>query len=497
MIDQYKAFFLSKEMLEITPYAAAIVEDDVESFARAFEPYVNESLMIDPIEIAAAYNSNDVFTYLITTYDYSDYHNPFNLTLPIVLVIFEREHMLVDALEKIPFEGNAILMMYEFMLEMKEASYFKEFYNVYKIPEDYRIALLKATMHYEDLFKYMVETKDYDECLEESVIVHDIVAYHQHLLPYIAFIDDITDYVDLEAMVPILEIEDETLFKDTIDFMLNRKLDLNAHNAFGLTFFHEALRHGAHASYLYHLLECGANPFFKTTRGYPASHQLLFRDVEFTLDLSRLVDFDAKDLFGLTLKDYDTLQRKTTLQLLDVLLVVKLMLNMDESAIYELEYGEFFDLADVHGIDVFINAYTVIAFENETIKTRFCEHFERRFNIEDVTPLEQSLKDAFIYDADTTVELLDDILALDDDTLATLAEYAKTHETALKIATDGPEINKAAKIEFTIANDGTITKHATVTSHYIDVYYIHTYYGVPLKNITYTPKLSKKERFLN
>ncbi len=159
MINQYKDFFLSEEMIEITPYAKSIIDDDLESFVQIFESYTDKDLMIDPIEICAAYNSARVFDYLINTYDYSDYFNPFRLTLPMVLIIFEREELLIEALDKIPFSVNQFLMMYEYMIQTKDLDYFKQFYDAYGLDSKERKELLKIALDNEDVFAYLIRQK--------------------------------------------------------------------------------------------------------------------------------------------------------------------------------------------------------------------------------------------------------------------------------------------------------------------------------------------------
>ncbi len=497
MIEQYKAFFLSDELKDVTPYAESIIEQDLEGFVRIFEPFADNDLMIDPIEIAAAYGSEEIFQYLIKTYDYSDFYNPFRLTLPIVLMIFERESMLVDALDQIAFTSYQHLVMYEFMIQTKELDYFKQFYKAYGIEKSHRTDLLKASLQQVEVFDWLIKLPAFRSLRKKDTVLYEIIAYHQNLLEYIEDVEDLSTVFDIESFVPILKLDDEALFKKTIDFILARNLDLNAMNEFGLTFFHEALRHALNPSYIYYLIEKGANPFFKTSKGYPSSHQLLFQDANFCLELSRYIDFEAVDLLGLKLKDYDVLQRKTDLQLLDVLLIVKLVLNMDESAIYELDNAEFFDLAAVHGIDTFLNAYSVIVFENSHIKDNFELAFSQTIEVDDVEPLKETLEDAFIYDVDQALELVNDLIALENDDFEQLVTFAKKNQTILKITTDGVDINKIGHIEITIDKTGHITKQATVHTNYVDVYYIHKYYGIPLENIEYNPPITKDMRFLN
>ena len=497
MIEQYKAFFLSEELKDVTPYAESIIEHDLETFVRAFEPYADKDLMIDPIEIAAAYGSEEIFNYLIITYDYSDFYNPFRLTLPIILMIFERESMLIDVLDQVNFSSYQHLIMYEFMIQTKELDYFKQFYKAYGIEKKHRVDLLKAALQQVEVFDYLVKLPAFRHQRKKESLLYEIIAYHQNLLEYIEDVEDLSKLFTIESFVPILKLDDEALFKKTIDFILARNLDLNAMNEFGLTFFHEGLRHAANPSYIYYLIEKGANPFFKTSKGYPSSHQLLFQDANFCLELSRYIDFDAVDLLGLKLKDYDVLQRKTDVQLLDILLIVKLVLNMDESAIYELDNAEFFDLAAIHGIDTFLNAYSVIVFENTHLKDRFELELGQIIEVDDVEPLKETLEDAFVYDEEHTLELVNDLIALEDEDFDKLIAFAKKYHTTLKISTDGVDINKIGHIEITIDDSGTVNKQATIHTNYIDVYYIHQFYDIPLENIDYIPPVSKDMRFLN
>ncbi len=497
MIEQYKQFFMSDELTDITPYAQAIIDDDVEAFVQVFEPYADKELMIDPIEIAAAYGSEAVFDYLVKTYDYSDYHNPFRLTLPVVLIVFERESMLVDALDAIPFGAQQMLAMYEHMVDHKDVDYFKQFHKAYGIDKKHRRDLVKISLNNEDVFSYLIHLAPYKKHLKHESIVYEIIAYHQNMLSYIEDIEDLSEHFEIDAFVPVLKLTDKALFERTIDFMLARKLDMNTINEFGLTFFHEALRHAANPDYVFYLYEKGGDPHRRTDRGYPSAHQMLFQAAGFCLELSSIVDFDEEDYFGLTLADYDTHQRKTKLQLLDVLLVVKLVLNMDESAIYELDNAEFYDLAGIHGIDLFLNAYSVIAFENASLRERFQFEMGSDIEVDDVTPLKDTLGEAFPFDIDSSLELINDLIALEDDDFEALARFARENRTRLVITTDGADVNKIGHVEIVIDKDGSITKNATVHTNYLDVYYLHQYYDIPLENITYIPPVSKGQRFLS
>ncbi len=496
MINQYKDFFLSEEMIEITPYAKSIIDDDLESFVQIFESYTDKDLMIDPIEICAAYNSARVFDYLINTYDYSDYFNPFRLTLPMVLIIFEREELLIEALDKIPFSVNQFLMMYEYMIQTKDLDYFKQFYDAYGLDSKERKELLKIALDNEDVFAYLIRQKAFKRFLKSEDVIYEIISYHQNMLEYIEPIDDLSQHFDSDDLINVLKIDDENLFRKTIDFLVTRKIDLNAFNEFGLTFFHEALRHAKYASYIYYLFDRGANPFFKTTKGYPSSHQLLFRPSDFTLELSRIIDFEANDLLGLKLTDYDHLQQKRSVKLLDVLLVVKLILNMDESAVYELDRYEFYDLSSIHGIDPFEHAFSLLVFENAQMKERFSYQLGYKFETESVEMLKETLKDVFLYDEDVSLELLHDVFDEEASLQEELMAFAKENKTTLKLTTDHVDINKIGHVEISFLPDGSMEKHATIHSHFIDVYYVYKYYDIPLENIVYAPKISKNQRFL-
>lgn len=497
MINQYKEFFLSQDLIAITPYALSIIEDDVEGFVQAFEPFKEEEILIDPIEIAAAYKSEKIFDYLIHEYDYSEFFNPFRLTLPVILVIFERDEMLFDALEHIPFTNEQWLGMYEFMLQTKEADYFIQYYKAYQLDKSLQLDLLISALDNPIAFDFLLKQKGFKKFLKHEALIYEIICYHQAYLEKIEAIQDLSIYFDIEDFVPILKLDDHEAFIEALSFIVNRNIDLNKINEFGLTFFHEALRHAASPKYVFNLFDKGANPFFKTSRGYPSSHQLLFRDSEFTLELSRIIDFDAQDLFGLTLKDYDHLQRKTALQLLDILLVVKCVLNMDESAIYELDYAEFYDLSSIHGVDPFMNTYTLLLFENTLLKQHFKDKFNGVFDLEEPDELIDSLKEQFIYDGKSTLEMMNDLLILEESDYDKISQFAKDYQTTIKITTDDIELNKTAHIEVTFDKDGTVKKYATIYSNYIDVYYIHRYFNVPLDHITYSPNVSKHQRFLN
>jgi hypothetical protein len=497
MYKDYKQFFYTDELIDLVPYAESVLNDDVEAFAQSYEPYADQTLLIDPIEIAIAHNSIKIIDYLLDSYDYANYSNPFGLVLPVILMVLDRDSLLVDILDTITFDDDHYLLMYEHMMVSKDKDYFLQFFKIYGIDESLEEDLLITSLSHQTIFDYLRTKKPFKKHLKSEAVVYEIINFFPSMLSTIASVTDLNTMFSPDAFIPVLRLEDETLFQETIDFIAARGVTFNDLGAYGLSFFHEALRHAVKPSYIHYLVDKGADITQKTSRGYAPSHQLLFRDAAFTLELSKLIVFDAQDYFGMTLKDYDHLQRKANLSLLDILLVVKLAFNMDESAIYELSQDEFFDLADKHGIRLFINAFNVIVFENTYLKEQFEYQETPNVPAQDTGALQDTLEDAFIYDYDHTLELMLDYFDKDNQDIETiLATFAKDNNTGLKVTTDTFEINKVGHVEVTVLNDGSTERHATVQSNYLDVYYIHRYYGVPLENITYAPKATKKHRFI-
>ncbi len=497
MYKDYKQFFYTEELTELVPYADSVVLDDVEAFAQAYEPFADQTLLIDPIEIAIAHNSVKIIDYLLDSYDYSNYSNPFGLVLPVILMVFDRDSLLVDILDTVTFNEEHYLLMYEHMMISKDKDYFLQFFKIYGIDESLEEELLISSLNHQTIFDYLRTKKPFKKHLMGEALIYEIINFHPSMLSYIDRVSDLSEMFSADAFIPVLRLEDEALFQETIDFIAARGISFDQLDAYGLTYFHEALRHAVSPNYIEYLVDKGASITKKTSRGYAPSHQLLFRDAAFTLELSKLIDFDDKDYFGMTLKDYDHLQRKDGLSLLDILLVVKLAFNMDESAIYELSQDEFFDLADKHGVRLFINAFNVIIFENTYLKEQFEYQETPHVPAQDTGALQDTLEDAFIYDFDHTLELMLDYFDKENkDIEGILQDFTKDNNTILKVSTDTYEINKVGHVEVTVLKDGSTQRHATIHSNYLDVYYIHRYYGVPLENITYAPKATKKHRFL-
>ncbi len=497
MYKDYKEFFYTEELIELVPYAESVKNDDVEAFAQAYEPYADQTLLIDPIEIAIAHNSVKIIDYLLDSYDYASYSNPFGLVLPVILMVFDRDSLLVDILDTVVFDHEHYLFMYEHMMVSKDKDYFIQFFDLYGIDPSLEEDLLIAALSHQTIFDYLRTKPAFKKQLKRDAVIYEIINFHPTMLSTIKSVKNLDSLFSADAFIPVLRLEDEALFKETIDFIINRGVSLNHLDAYGLSYFHEALRHAASPSYIDYLVDKGADITKNTSRGYAPSHQLLFRDAAFTLELSKLIDFSAKDYFGMTLKDYDHLQRKRTLSLLDILLVVKLAFNMDESAIYELSQDEFFDLADKHGVRLFINAFNVIIFENSYLKEQFEYQETPNVPAQDTGALQDTLEDAFIYDYDHTLELMLDYFDEENEDIEqVLQAFAKDNNTTLKVNTDTYEVNKVGHVDVTVLKDGSVERYATIHSNYLDVYYIHRYYGVPLENITYAPKATKKHRFL-
>ncbi len=497
MYESYKSFLLSEELFDWIDWASAVKSDDVDAFIRVYDPS-DDSMLFDPIELSIAYDSERIFYFLIETYDYSDFYNHVDFSLLILLLLFEREHFLLMALDGFEFSNEHLLEMYEYMIAYKDAEYFKQFYERYPVHPSLHKDLLRLSLNNYSIFWYLAELASMQQLIKDESIIYEIVAFHPELLHMIETVEDLSNFFDTDLFMHVCRHETLMHFSDSLDFLLKRGFSLTEENSFGLTLYHQALRYAKDVAYVELLIEKGADSQQSTSLGYPPAHQLIFRDAQFTIDLSEHIDFTKKDASGLSLQDYDEMMRKNELNYFDILSLVKAVLNMDESYFYELSEEEFYQLAALQGIDVFLPFVTLLKFENPRSKEAFIHYFnDSSYETHDIIGLKDMFPGQFDHDVNKTLQLNIEFWEFDDQLFELFKSFATTHNTHLVIESETENMNQRGQIIFEVYPSGKVTKHAVVYSHLLDVYYLHFYFDIPLGNITYHPTAKKPERFLN
>ncbi len=498
MYSTYRNFIYSSDIFEVLEWAEAIKEGDLETFIRTYEPFDEDERMFDPIELAIAYDVEEIYEYLLATYDYTDFKNAVDFSLLVVLLVFEREDYLLTALETFDFSNDHLLEMYTYMIDHHDGEYFRQFYRDYPLEPAYRVELLRIALANYEVFMYLIGRKEFRPLLKDKDVLYDILSYHPSLLHLLEDVKDLTDLVNTDLFHNILHLEHEEDFQKVLAFLLKRGWTINMQNDFGLSLFHMALRFAHTPRYVEILVEKGAKTKKKTAAGFPPAHQLLFRDAQFTLDLSTHIDFNAKDRHGLTLQDYDDMQRKKELRHEDIIGVVRLALNMDEDYFYELSEEEFYNLSYLFDIEVFTPYLTLIRVEDRGTRDLLQEELRAKdIEVYDIMTLKEMFPETIKHDTHRTLQLSVDFYDLDAHLLEDFRSFAKENGTTIVIETEDYALNKMAHIKYTFTRDGEIEKQAIVHTHLVDVYYLHFYYDIPWENITYDPVIKRSQRFLN
>ncbi len=497
MFESYKAFLLDPEMLEWISWANAVKDDDVEKFLSLFDPS-DDQVIFDPIELAIAFDSEGMYNYLIDQYDYSDFFNQVDFSLLVILLLFERENFLLKALESYSFDGEHMLSMYEYIIAHRDVEYFHQFYSLYPLHPSKHKELMNLALNHYDVFLYLADMDAMRTLIKDKTMVYDILAYYPQYLSFIEDIKDLSEYVDSDLFNHVVKLEYYEDFQAVMAFMLKRGFNMNTIGDFGLNLFHLALRHAREPRYIQWLITLGADQTMPTSLGYPPSHQLVLRNAKFTYELNDVINFNDKDADGLTLQDYDHMQHSNQLNYFDVLRLVRLVLNMDESHFYELSEEEFYHMTLLHGVEVFMPYVSIVVFENTSIKDRFTHELSHQnFNAYDMAALKDMFPGKIAHDLNKTLQLEVEFLGIDDEMIQTFQQFAKKHNTTLAIESEDDAINQKGQITYTFHPTGKLSKHAVVKSHLLDVYYLHFYFDIPLKNITYEPQLKDPQRFLN
>ena len=498
MHDSYIDFIYSDEILDWIEWAKAIRNHDLNQFIKLYNHQDESSeTLFDPIELAIAYDSETIFDHLIEHYDYTNFTNTLDMTLLEIILVFSREQFLISALDRFTFSDEHLFRMYEYVITYKDSDDFKQLHSRYGVGEGYTKWLFLKALEDKETLEYLISIHG-EDWLYDYDVVYDLVTLHPDLLELIDDIASLDDYMDTDFFSKIVTLEKLDDIVKVTTFLLNHGWDLNRYNRFGLTPMHMALRHAKNADVIYALKDLGGDLNIPTSLGYKTSHQLLLREAEFTLDLSEIIDFKAKDVFGLTLQDYDEMQREKDLKTENVISIVRVVTNMEENTLYELNEDEFYNLMFMSGIGIFFPYLTMITTPSKQIST-ILMHELTTLGIDtgDIRAFKDMFADDFKQDVQTTLALGMEFHQLTDDFLDTLKEFARYHDTKIAIESEANQVNRMGEITIVINKDGSIEKHAIINTNLLDVFYITRYYGVAIENVQYAPIFNKSQRFLN
>ncbi|MFW6298087.1 MAG: ankyrin repeat domain-containing protein [Bacillota bacterium] len=465
---------------------------------RLYEPHAEEETLFDPIELAVAYDSEAIFTYLLDTYDYTDFINTIDLSLLVILLIFGREQFLISTLETLRFSDEHLYMMYDYVVTYRDADDFIALYKKHPIALGYLKWLFIRALEDSDVLDFLIEWHG-DDFLFDYDVMYELLSYHPELLSYVEDVGSVDDYMDTDLFKNIVSLGNPEGVKQVITFLLDHGWDLNRRNRFGLTPVHIALRHAASPRTLHDLFELGGDFNLETSLGYKAAHQLILRDAEFTLELADLIDFSEKDAHGLTLQDYDIMQRgETALSIVDVVSVVKLIANLEEFELYNLSEDDFYSLLYMDGVEIFSPYLTMVSLEDAMTRDTLMHELEASgYDVGDINAFKDMFEGNLEQDPQKTLGLGLEFHQVDETLTGFLQDFAKTHGVKLTLESESYAINRMGKIAYHFDKNGNLVKEATIHTTLVDVFYVHRFYGIDLENIEYVPVFKKSQRFLN
>ncbi len=498
MFEAYKAFLLSEDLALWIDWVKAIEDDDLATFIMLYDaqdsPF-NE--VFDPLEVVIAYGAKTIFDYFLEHEDYSHYYNRMDFSLLVILALFDRDDFLLRAISQWSFDDDDRLWFYQYAFEHKDEDYLKHWSALLPVSELNAFAFLKLALNNNNLFRYFVGQEAFAQAVFDEEVVYEIISFYPEFLDVLDALTDVTMLLETDALHHVFQIANETSFKEVFNFLIDRGMDVNAVDAFGLPLIHLALRHAAQASYIELLLRHGASLSAVTSLGYPSAHQLMMRDAGFTLEVSHSLDLSVPDHYGLTLSDYDAMELIQPFVFKDIIKLLECVFNLEEEALEELDEEEFFDLASIHRVSLFTPYITVLEFENKALKDLFVQQMHsldlEYYETENLSEIFQS---KFNHIAEHTIQILVDIADIDP-YLDELKRFSSNTDSTLVISSEGYEINQTAQLLVTIQADGQVEKRATIHSHLIDVYFIHKYYFIPLEGIEYAPLSSHNKRYLH
>lgn len=498
MFEAYKVFLLSEDLALWIDWVKAIEEDDLSTFLMLYDPQdspFNE--VFDPLEVVIAYGAKTIFDYFIQHEDYSHYYNRMDFSLLVILAIFDRDEFLQSATTQWRFDDDDRLWFYQYSFDYKDDDYIKHWYDLLPISDLNRFAFLKLALNNANLFHYFVEQEGFSQALYDEEVVYEIISFYPEFLDTITELSDVSLLLETDALHHVFQLQSEESFERVLNFLIDRGVDVNAVDAFGLPLIHLALRHAAQASYIELLLRHGASLKALSSLGYPSAHQLMMRDAGFTLEVSHSLDLSVPDRYGLTLSDYDAMELIQPFVFKDIIKLLECVFNLEQVALEELDEEEFFDLASIHRVSLFTPYITVLEFENKALKDLFVQQMHtldlEYYETENLSEVFQS---KFNHVAEHTIQILVDIADIDP-YLEDLKQFSENTNSTLVLSSEGYEINQTAQLLVTIQADGRVEKRATIHSHLIDVYFIHMYYFIPLEGIEYAPLSSHNKRYLH
>ena len=498
MLEAYKSFIKSDDLAYFLSWVQAIREDDLTRFLghyKADENPIDE--LFDVIEVVIAYEAKTIFDYLLAHEDYSHFYTPFNLSLLSVCAIFQQEDFLHLALSQWTFDDDDLLSLYDYVIQYESLDFFKRLVLNFPVSKEAELELIRMSLDHESMFYALKSDPLYQPYLDNPHLVYDIVAYFPQFLSSIETVDALQFLKESDAFIRIMKFSRFSDFKRTLDFILKRGITINDEDDFGFNLLHLALRHAKEARYVEYLVALGADTSKATSLGFKPAHQLLLRNARFTLEVSHIIDLNQKDADGMTLHDFDLVDRRSTLSFEDVMRYMKVVYNLDSEEFYELDEDEFFELSSTHGVDLFQPYMTLIEFENEAMKDAFIQRsYEFAFDMYDTSQLAFVFHGKFNHDENKTLQILIDLIDLPLH-LEVIQNFVDDLKSPVVISSEGYEINQMAQLEWQITPHQAPTQKAVVYSHLMDVYYLHMFYQVPLEDITYDPHLSQPKRYLS
>lgn len=498
MLESYKSFITSQDLLHYVEWIQAVRNDDLTAFLNSFDSSDNPvGELFDPLEVVIAYGAQTIFDYFLLHENYSHYYTPFNLSILTVCAIFKQDDFLHRMLGEWTFNDDDLIALYDYIIQYGSLAHFKSLYQQFPIQEEAHLDLLRLSLDHESIFYFLKQKTDYHTLITHPDFIYDVVAYFPQFLSVIEAADDLRFLSETDAFIRVFEFERFSDFKRTLDFCLKRGIDAQMEDDFGFKLIHLALRHAHDSKYVEYLVASGADTKAKTSLGYPAAHQLILRDARFTLEVSHMINFDVPDAYGKTLNDYDRMDHTVAFHVEDVIAMIRLIFNLDEKAIYELDVEEFYAMAKVHGLKLFTPYITLAEFETVALKDAFTQRlYDTGLDALETDQLAQVFQTKFNHDTDKTIQIMTPIDALDAHHAA-FQKFADEHDARFKLASEGYEINQLAQIEYTFTPHEPLEKRAVVYSHLVDVYFLHMFYDIPFEQIEYDPHISKNKRFLS
>ena len=498
MLEAYKSFIKSDDLAYFLSWVQAIREDDLTRFLAHYDAKENPiDELFDVIEVVIAYEAKAIFNYLLDHEDYSHFYTPFNLSLLSVCAIFHQEDFLHLALSQWDFDDDDLLSLYDYVIQYESLDLFKRLILNFPVSEEAELELFRMSLDHESMFYVLKNDIGYQRYLTDPHFIYDVVAYFPQYLSSIENAEDLTFLKESDAFIRIMKFSRFTDFKRTIDFILKRGISINDTDDFGFSLMHLALRHAKEARVVEYLVSQGASTQSNTTLGYAPSHQLLLRNARFTLEVSHLIDLNQKDHQGMTLHDFDLIDRRPVLAIEDVMRYMNVVYNLESEEFYELDEEEFFELSNTHGVQLFQPYMTLIEFETEAMKETFIQRsYDFSFDMYDTDQLAFVFHGKFNHDEKKTLQILIDMIDLPL-YLEDIQAFVDDLKSPVVISSEGYEINQMAQVEWRINPSQIPTQKAVVYSHLMDVYYLHMYYKISLEDITYDPHLSHPKRYLS